>query len=730
MALTQQEQIEKSLRGSSSIPSVTVTSKRNTTGGVYVSVVLLDQQAYGNKNVSQQLNSDVITIRTKGVDYIDITLSPSSTATYSAIHYSITCPANLVMTKNFTCPDSGTVMFARCNGTAGTYNGTCPVLMQTCASLGLISGSSSSPSSSTGKEQCFATDSTRSTSTSSFLTCRCVIVNSAVDSTVAAGLVLQYVGSDISRTFRATSAAFSSASAFSKAYVVVALYSALWGSSLIAVLFFAWRWKKEDKKGSKQKKKLDEQQAASYASRLSAGGRVGVISGSVDGTRGDVAASKKETDKEIRQKLSYYITTIFPAIFESKSVVESWQSEMYKHHFYVNFFFKVYLSRTPMLDVVKMLTLQSFMLFLLALLYDLNYPDDDGSCPTHKTASTCLARKYMMDASRSYCEWTAGANGSYGCSYANPSFSLTTSMYIAMVISVATCLASEPLEEMMGALASPSSSEEIKKEGGGGGSSPCDVNEGSVVEPKDEKRMVEVNGGVSVAPASSEVRGGEPVRPSFASSRKPSFHATCPVRHLPDNAVAAQDAAYVHAKQLVMEMHPLLERRESYRLALIRRASTGMGRDANQMMALQMRTNPLVEESDSAVLAAFIKLRNELFFQRSLLQPTEREAFDRAWCLDGNRDDFVEIRRRNWLWGSKVIHVDSLIKAELASVCEETEEVLSVLDVAPDGHKGFEILQLFIQDLLGRNTPAARIFAVKSEQDFEPVSISSWQMKA
>eukprot|EP00981_Chlorochromonas_danica_P012544 scaffold5127_cov221-Ochromonas_danica.AAC.1 len=292
-----------------------------------------------------------------------------------------------------------------------------------------------------------------------------------------------------------------------------------------------------------------------------------------------------------------------------------------------------------------------------------------------------------MDASRSYCEWTAGANGSYGCSYANPSFSLTTSMYIAMVISVATCLASEPLEEMMGALAAPSSSEKIAKERGGVGNSPRNVNEESVIEPNDKKRMVEVNGGVSVAPASAEVRGGEPVRPSLASSRKPSFHATCPVRHLPDNAVAAQDAAYVHAKQLVMEMHPLLERRESYRLELMRRASTGVARDANQMMALQMRTNLLVEEGDSAVLASFNKLRNELFFQRSLLQPSEREAFDRAWCLAGNREDFVEIRNRHWLWGSKVIHVESLIKAELASVSKETEEVLSVLDVAPDGHK-------------------------------------------
>ena len=41
------------------------------------------------------------------------------------------------------------------------------------------------------------------------------------------------------------------------------------------------------------------------------------------------------------------------------------------------------------------------------------------------------------------------------------------------------------------------------------------------------------------------------------------------------------------------------------------------------------------------------------------------------------------------------------------------------LDVATDIHAGLEILHLFIIDLLGRQTPAARIFETKSEEDFK-----------
>eukprot|EP00981_Chlorochromonas_danica_P016200 scaffold16024_cov258-Ochromonas_danica.AAC.10 len=692
MPLTQQEQIEKALTGSTTVPSLSVTSNGNATGGVYVSVVLIDQQTYVNNNKSQQLNSDVITIRTKNVDYVDITLTPTSTQDYHAIKYSVVCPPKIVVTKNFTCPDSGIVMYARCNGTAGTYNGTCPILVQTCASLGLMGKSSST----TSKEQCFAVNGTRSSSSGNSLTCRCVVVAGAIDSTVAAGLVLQYVGGDISRTFRASTAVFSSPAAFGKAYVVVSLYSALWGSAFLAMLFFGWKKSKQEKNKKKE-----------YSSHR----------GKRDSNA--ISSTTKETEKEIRQKLSEYIKTVFPAIFDAKSVVEGWQSEMYRHHFYVNFFFKLSLSESPAINVAKMLTLQSFMLFLLALLYDLNYPGDDGTCPTHKTIDTCLSRKYFMDASRSYCEWAADANGTYGCSFADPSFSLTTAMYISMIIAVATCLASEPLEEMMGLLSAPSSLEEVESHKGGPSTRANDQVTAVIIKEraatKDQaneanKNLTSTNGN----DGGLETRGAELVRPSLASSRRPSFHATCPVRHLPEDAVAAHDATYQVAKQFVREINPLLQRRESYRLELIHRASNTMGYQTANV---------------NSTTRSFGSLFEEVILQRTLLQSAQLEAFDRAWCLNSNTRAFYEIRYHHWMRGPQIFYSENLVKEELNEVSEQAEEVLTILDSTSDVHKGFEILQLFVRDLLGRNTPAARIFAVKSELDFEPVETSSWTTK-
>eukprot|EP01039_Chlorochromonas_danica_P011284 gene11284-12586_t len=587
MALTQQEQIEKSLGGSSNVPSVTVTSNSNTTGGVYVSVVLIDQQTYTNKNSSQKLNSDVITIRTKNIDYIDITLTPTSTQTYTAIHYTITCPPKIVVTKNFTCPDSGTVMYARCNGTAGTYNGTCPVLMRTCASLSMLSGSSSSM---TGKEQCFAVNGTRSSSSAASLTCRCVISSTATDSTVAAGLVLQYVGSDISRTFRASAAIFSNPAALSKAYVVVALYSALWGSALLAILFFGWkRWRDPKKKKTKSAR---EHRGDGHAGE---GNEVGmVVSLGVD----DAPSSLEELKRE-----------------------------------------------------------------------------GHGSGAGGGREERIVGNRARMEGS------VGNAGRGNGTAVAERAVLLVGDKTSNdMVISSSA------------------------------------VGEG---------RRAANNEAMVLGGGTVEVRGAEPVRPSLASSRRPSFHAACPLRHLPEDAVAAHDETYLLAKQFVTAMYPLLERRESHRLEVIRRLSSAMGQRGDPLSMVVVGGNVGVT-SDAT---SFQKLRKELIFQRSLLRSPQLEEFDRAWCLDGSTHEFTEIRSYHWLWGPRVVYMENFVKTELLAVSEETEDVLSIMDNASDVHKGFEILQLFVRDLLGRNTPAARIFAVKAELDFEPVEVSSWQKK-
>ena len=65
-------------------------------------------------------------------------------------------------------------------------------------------------------------------------------------------------------------------------------------------------------------------------------------------------------------------------------------------------------------------------------------------------------------------------------------------------------------------------------------------------------------------------------------------------------------------------------------------------------------------------------------------------------------------------------HKDTVlnIKSEIKSVKSKTTEKIEKLSFATDEHTGLEIMHLFILDLLGRETPAARIFEVKLEEDF------------
>eukprot|EP00981_Chlorochromonas_danica_P009421 scaffold2666_cov195-Ochromonas_danica.AAC.1 len=57
------------------------------------------------------------------------------------------------------------------------------------------------------------------------------------------------------------------------------------------------------------------------------------------------------------------------------------------------------------LSVGRLLTSITISCFLLAWLYDLQYPDDDGSCSQHLTSESCLSRKSPLDSGQSYCKW-------------------------------------------------------------------------------------------------------------------------------------------------------------------------------------------------------------------------------------------------------------------------------------------------------------------------------------
>ena len=61
--------------------------------------------------------------------------------------------------------------------------------------------------------------------------------------------------------------------------------------------------------------------------------------------------------------------------------------------------------------------------------------------------------------------------------------------------------------------------------------------------------------------------------------------------------------------------------------------------------------------------------------------------------------------------------VASLIRQEIQDVKKESDEKRSKLDAASDVQIGLEMMHLFVVDLLGRRTLAARLFITKSEEE-------------
>ena len=59
-----------------------------------------------------------------------------------------------------------------------------------------------------------------------------------------------------------------------------------------------------------------------------------------------------------------------------------------------------------------------------------------------------------------------------------------------------------------------------------------------------------------------------------------------------------------------------------------------------------------------------------------------------------------------------------------------TRAKIEKLRLATDEHTGLEILHLFVLDLLGRDTPAARFFEQKSDEDFKRTKVVTSATKA
>jgi hypothetical protein len=115
----------------------------------------------------------------------------------------------------------------------------------------------------------------------------------------------------------------------------------------------------------------------------------------------------------------------------------------------------------------------------------------------------------------------------------------------------------------------------------------------------------------------------------------------------------------------------------------------------------------------------FENLSREVGIQRRYLRRTELSQFDAQWGLDSEGKFMRGSNLTHWFgWAGDARGAEAQIKKELAIVQRVSSEKIKKLKRAEDSHIGLEMLHEFIIDILGRHSPAARIFEAKTGEEF------------
>jgi hypothetical protein len=114
-----------------------------------------------------------------------------------------------------------------------------------------------------------------------------------------------------------------------------------------------------------------------------------------------------------------YLTSTLPLYFqisqhEAATSIHRWRSLIWAHHRYTRIatYFWAKDGRLNerqksqiFFDLVQLLTSITLSCFVLAVLYDLQYPVDDGFCELQRDEASCLGRKTILDPFQSECRW-------------------------------------------------------------------------------------------------------------------------------------------------------------------------------------------------------------------------------------------------------------------------------------------------------------------------------------
>jgi hypothetical protein len=632
---------------------------------------------------------------------------------------------------SYTCPVSGETLVHNCSGLHGVLTSYCALIVPRCAILDTATGALD-----TNSTVCRVTDFDAYSTE-----CTCVLPapggRRLEDAIAQSGLLdvvssSVYLGNEFVDTFNSADD-LNSLADLKRVLIVIIMFSTLWAGGLLLICGCAWRRKLMEGHNKKEESLLARKMQSAQVSRSPAA---------------------------VRQYLADYVVATFPSVFSNKPFFTRLYGEIRRHHRYLRLFTAPEGDsgdKERILTGAQLLTVQTMLMFLLALLYDVQGPSDDGTCVVNTDEVSCVTRKSPFDSSQSYCRWSpvdGQSSSDYECVYQEPVFSLQVVIYIAVMVALMVAVITYPVDRIFDLLSAPLADEfkvatqdtAVKRIGRRLSNAARRASNVAMSVANAAKAKLGATRNNIVGTITRKIPGDTEAAHALASASI-TVIAESSRQHQHDRQLARMRVYYESGGGVFRrprdddeadsdksgsdsdsnsdsdsdDSNSSSDNSSRVKNAKVRRtervgALTNVGASNAQT---NYKKGPTAATSAADDVDAKLRaLAEEVQCQRRLLKSSELELFDEQWGMDPTGEFALGEHSRIPFLPNKP-GARELIRKELEFVRAETAKKVEKLNIATDKHTGLEILHMFIKDLLGRNTPAARIFETKSEEDFE-----------
>jgi len=435
-------------------------------------------------------------------------------------------------------------------------------------------------------------------------------------------------------------------------------------------------------------------------------------------------------------------------------------------------------DKKRMLTGIQLLTVQTMLMFILAVFYDLQFPSDDGECKSYEDEKSCLSPKSVLDSSNNLCRWVSSSNnnnnngnGEFVCEPEPINMTIRTlviiSIYVSMFTAIINLVVDFLFEDILFAptmdskrkmnndkninninnklkekemkessIISKSKSNEIIKEENdeneennedkeSSNNNTTNSNSYEEIETRKVSSPSELTSNKSQTNNNDNNSNNNNNRKTILTKMQSGKFDLETTRLVPSSTQEAHDLALISMKDIMKDqvsdinkMTILQKLRREKSSSLKQKSSLEKYRESlrNRGESRKVKLGMNRGMDEIALEEQFLELTVDIMEQRKQLKRSQQDGFDEMWGIDPT-GEFSKQRQNYLLFWSQSKSSGDIIKKELKFVEEESKKRIHKLEYSSDVQRGLEILHYFILDLLGRDTPVAKIFLTKTEEE-------------